>query len=146
MSNVTGITAVGHDSESTISIPKCPEAGCYSRPIVYTNATIRQLRALAEISSECYQSIKVRIRHQFLIITSPRSPHLLSYIISIILSSTGFVIHFLIHALRPTSHPATLSNNKIRSKQRCIKIFWWGLAYFIIICIGELCRSAFHVE
>jgi hypothetical protein len=74
MSNVTGITAVGHDSESTISIPKCPDAGCYSRPIVYTNATIRQLRALAEISSECYQSIKVRIRHQFLIITSPRSP------------------------------------------------------------------------
>lgn len=60
MSNVTGITAVGHNSESTISIPKCSEAGCYSRPIVYTNATIRQLRALAEISSECYQSIKVR--------------------------------------------------------------------------------------
>ncbi|XP_046460368.1 uncharacterized protein LOC124207112 isoform X2 [Daphnia pulex] len=55
----TGITAVGHNSESTISIPKCPEAGCYSRPIVYTNATIRQLRALAEISSECYQSIQV---------------------------------------------------------------------------------------
>ncbi len=57
--NITGITAVGHDSESTISIPKCPDAGCYSRPIFYTNATIRQLRALTEISSECYQSIQV---------------------------------------------------------------------------------------
>lgn len=80
MSKITGITAVGHNSESTISIPKCPDAGCYSRPIVYTNATIQQLRALAEISSECYQSIQVRTR-QFLIITSPRSP-LLSYIIN----------------------------------------------------------------
>lgn len=55
----TGITAVGHDSESTITIPKCPDAGCYSRPIVYSNSTIRQLKALTEISAECYQSIQV---------------------------------------------------------------------------------------
>lgn len=56
----TGITAVGHDSESTITIPKCPDAGCYSRPIVYSNSTIRQLKALTEISAECYQSIQVK--------------------------------------------------------------------------------------
>ncbi|KAI9561306.1 hypothetical protein GHT06_012262 [Daphnia sinensis] len=55
----TGITAVGHDSESTITIPECPDAGCYSRPIVYPNSTIRQLKALTEISAECYQSIQV---------------------------------------------------------------------------------------
>ncbi|XP_057371856.1 uncharacterized protein LOC130692794 [Daphnia carinata] len=55
----TGITAVGHDSESTIAIPKCPDAGCYSRPIVYSNSAIRQLKALTEISAECYQSLQV---------------------------------------------------------------------------------------
>ena len=53
-----GSTSVLHDSESPIDVGNCADPGCYSRSINY-NASIKQMKALAELSSECHQSIKV---------------------------------------------------------------------------------------
>ncbi|XP_045033516.1 uncharacterized protein LOC116928447 [Daphnia magna] len=53
----TGWTEVLHDSESPMNSGHCTSPGCYSRTIHY-NATLRQMAALAELSSECSQSIK----------------------------------------------------------------------------------------
>ena len=55
---VKGSTSVLHDSESPVDVGHCADPGCYSRLINY-NATIKQIKALAELSSECHQSIKV---------------------------------------------------------------------------------------
>jgi len=38
----------------------CTDPGCYSRLINY-NASIKQMKALAELSTECHQSIKVNL-------------------------------------------------------------------------------------
>ena len=48
-----------HDSESEIDVGNCAEPGCYSRKIKYHHATTRQMSALAELSNECHQSIRV---------------------------------------------------------------------------------------
>lgn len=53
-----GSTAVLHDSESRISVSHCTEPGCYSRVIQYS-ATTKQMSALAQLSDECHQSIRV---------------------------------------------------------------------------------------
>ena len=53
-----GSTAILHDSESPIDVGHCADPGCYSRSINY-NASIQQIKALAELSAECHQSIKV---------------------------------------------------------------------------------------
>ena len=53
------MTSVVHNSEMTIAIPKCNDPGCYSRDIVYQNATIKQMKALIDISETCEQSIQV---------------------------------------------------------------------------------------
>jgi hypothetical protein len=53
-----GSTSILHDSESAINVGHCADPGCYSRSIKY-NASIGQIRALAELSFECHQSIKV---------------------------------------------------------------------------------------
>ena len=50
---------MGHDSEYEMDVGNCVDPGCYSREIKYESATIRQMSALAELSSECHQSIKV---------------------------------------------------------------------------------------
>ena len=51
---------MSHDSEATIEVTKCKLVGCYARAINYTGgATIRQLAALADISINCRQSIRV---------------------------------------------------------------------------------------
>lgn len=52
---------MGHDSESIISIPKCSNPGCYSKAISYQNASLLQMKALAEISADCSQSIWVNL-------------------------------------------------------------------------------------
>ena len=49
---------VSHDSEATIDVGNCANAGCYSKQIKY-NATLRQMVALSEISTTCQQSIRV---------------------------------------------------------------------------------------
>jgi hypothetical protein len=53
-----GSTSVLHDSELPTDVGHCEEPGCYSKAINY-NSSIRQMAALAEISDECHQSIKV---------------------------------------------------------------------------------------
>ncbi|KAK4014936.1 hypothetical protein OUZ56_027449 [Daphnia magna] len=45
------------DSESPTDVGHCTDPGCYSRAINY-NASNRQMTALAQLSSECHQSIK----------------------------------------------------------------------------------------
>ncbi len=55
----SGSTAIAHDSESSMDVGHCADPGCYSRTINY-NATSRQMSALAELSAECHQSIKVQ--------------------------------------------------------------------------------------
>ena len=56
--SVAGSTSVPHDSESSIDVGHCVDPGCYSKAINYI-ATSRQMSALAELSAECHQSIKV---------------------------------------------------------------------------------------
>ncbi|EFX72232.1 contactin associated protein-like protein [Daphnia pulex] len=52
----TGSTSILHDSESSIKVSYCAEPGCYSRSIIY-QASMAQIKALADLSSECHQSI-----------------------------------------------------------------------------------------
>jgi hypothetical protein len=54
----TGSTSILHDSESSLNVGHCAEAGCYSRSINY-NSSIGQIKALMELSTECHQSIRV---------------------------------------------------------------------------------------
>ncbi len=49
-----------HDTEMSLDVGHCAEPGCYSKVINY-RATIRQMAALAKLSSECHQSIKVTL-------------------------------------------------------------------------------------
>ncbi|XP_046458942.1 uncharacterized protein LOC124205541 isoform X1 [Daphnia pulex] len=53
----SGSTSIVHDSESSLNVSHCAEAGCYSRSINY-NSSIGQIKALIELSTECHQSIK----------------------------------------------------------------------------------------
>ena len=53
-----GKTSVLHDSEDPTNVGHCADPGCYSRPIKYT-VSMRQMDALAALSSECHQSIRV---------------------------------------------------------------------------------------
>ena len=54
-----GSTSILHDSELQTDVGNCADPGCYSRPIRY-NATMRQMNALADLSNECHQLIKVK--------------------------------------------------------------------------------------
>ncbi|XP_046638029.1 uncharacterized protein LOC124316246 isoform X2 [Daphnia pulicaria] len=53
----SGSTSVLHDSESSLNVGHCAEAGCYSRSINY-NSSMGQIKALMELSTECRQSIR----------------------------------------------------------------------------------------
>lgn len=53
----SGSTSILHDSEQTIDVGHCWDAGCYSRIINY-QSSMRQMVALMEISSICTQSIQ----------------------------------------------------------------------------------------
>jgi hypothetical protein len=54
----TGTTEILHDTESKTDVGNCADPGCYTKAIKY-NATMRQIVALAELSNECHQSIRV---------------------------------------------------------------------------------------
>ncbi len=54
----TGSTSVLHDSESSLNVGHCADAGCYSRSINY-NSSMGHIKALMELSTECHQSIRV---------------------------------------------------------------------------------------
>ena len=57
-SNILGKTSIPHDTEDPTEVKNCADAGCYTRPIQY-EASMRQMNALADLSSECHQSIRV---------------------------------------------------------------------------------------
>ncbi|XP_046459294.1 uncharacterized protein LOC124205820 [Daphnia pulex] len=52
----TGSTTIKHDSLAPINVDHCAGAGCYSRSIKY-EASMAQIKALTDLSSECRQSI-----------------------------------------------------------------------------------------
>ena len=54
------MTLIGHDSENVMDVGHCKEPGCYSKNVTY-DATMRQISALASLSVECHQTIKVYI-------------------------------------------------------------------------------------
>ena len=56
--NGAGVTVISHDSESRTHVQGCNPAGCYSRDIHYTGASLSQLASLTRISSRCEQFIK----------------------------------------------------------------------------------------
>ena len=53
-----GMTVISHNSESRIHVSGCHSAGCYSRDIHYTGASLSQLASLTRVSSQCEQFIK----------------------------------------------------------------------------------------
>ena len=53
-----GMTIISHNSESRIHVSGCDSAGCYSRDIHYTGASLSQLASLTRVSSQCEQFIK----------------------------------------------------------------------------------------
>ena len=55
----SGSTEILHDTESKTDVGNCADPGCYSKAINYS-ATMRQIMALADLSNECHQSIRVR--------------------------------------------------------------------------------------
>ncbi|XP_068723996.1 uncharacterized protein [Montipora capricornis] len=56
--NGVGVTIISHGSESRTHVQGCESAGCYSRDINYTGASLSQLAILKSISSHCEQFIK----------------------------------------------------------------------------------------
>ena len=57
-----GATFIPHDSEDSINVNGCPDPGCYSRNIQY-NATMRQIKAITQLTAQCRQSIRVMTVH-----------------------------------------------------------------------------------
>ena len=57
----SGATSIPHDSEKETDVGRCAKRGCYSKKINYDVKSSRQIGALVELSSECHQSIKVRL-------------------------------------------------------------------------------------
>ena len=53
-----GVTVISHDSESRTHVDGCENAGCYSRDIHYSGASLSQLASLTRVSSQCEQFIK----------------------------------------------------------------------------------------
>ena len=56
--NGVGVTVISHDSESRTHVKGCWGAGCFSRNIHYTGASLFQLASLTSASSHCEQFIK----------------------------------------------------------------------------------------
>ena len=53
-----GVTVVSHDSEDRILVDGCEPKGCYSRHVLYTGASLKQLASLTKVSAKCEQFIK----------------------------------------------------------------------------------------
>ena len=65
--NGVGVTVISHDSESRTHVHGCNPAGCYSRDIHYTGASLSQLASLTRVSSHCEQFIKYECYNSMLI-------------------------------------------------------------------------------
>ena len=64
--NGVGVTVISHDSESRTHVQGCNPAGCYSRDIHYTGASLSQLASLTRVSSHCEQFIKYECYHSMI--------------------------------------------------------------------------------
>ena len=53
-----GVTVISHDSESRTLVKGCESAGCHSRDVHYTGASLSQLARLTRVSSHREQFIK----------------------------------------------------------------------------------------
>ena len=53
-----GVTVVSHDSEDRILVDGCDPKGCYSRQVLYTGASLKQLTSLTKVSAKCEQFIR----------------------------------------------------------------------------------------
>ncbi|XP_068679044.1 contactin-associated protein-like 2 [Montipora foliosa] len=56
--NGVGVTIINHDSEKRTLVQGCEPAGCYSRDIWYTGASLSQMAMLTRVSLHCEQFIK----------------------------------------------------------------------------------------
>ena len=61
--NGVGVTVISHDSENRTLVKGCEDAGCYSRNINYTGASLFQLKSLTAVSLHCEQFIKYECHH-----------------------------------------------------------------------------------
>ena len=61
-----GVTGISHDSENRMVVNGCHSAGCYSRDIHYTGASLSQLASLSRVSSHCEQFIKYECHNSVL--------------------------------------------------------------------------------
>jgi len=68
--NGVGVTVVSHDSESRTLVQGCEPAGCYSRDIHYTGASLSQLASLTRVSSHCEQFIKYECYDSYLLLNN----------------------------------------------------------------------------
>ena len=62
-----GVTVISHDSETRTLVNGCDPAGCYSRDVTYTGASLAQLASLTRVSSHCEQFIKYECYHSMLL-------------------------------------------------------------------------------
>ena len=68
--NGVDVTVISHDSENRTLVDACDPAGCYSRNIHYTGASLSQLASLTDVSSHCEQFIKYECFHSRLIFSA----------------------------------------------------------------------------
>ena len=61
--NGVGVTVISHDSENRTLVKGCENAGCYSRNINYTGASLFQLKSLTAVSLHCEQFVKYECYH-----------------------------------------------------------------------------------
>ena len=61
--NGVGVTVISHDSEIRTQVKGCEDAGCYSRNINYTGASLFQLKSLTAVSLHCEQFVKYECYH-----------------------------------------------------------------------------------
>ena len=61
--NGVGVTVISHDSEIRAQVKGCEDAGCYSRNINYTGASLFQLKSLTAVSLHCEQFVKYECYH-----------------------------------------------------------------------------------
>ena len=58
-----GVTLVGHDSESDVSVNGCEPKGCFSHSVTYPGVSQAQLAKLTDLSLHCEQFIKYKCRN-----------------------------------------------------------------------------------
>ena len=61
--NGVGVTVISHDSENRTQVKGCEDAGCYSRNINYTGASLFQLKSLTAVSLHCEQFVEYECYH-----------------------------------------------------------------------------------